>query len=45
MRKYIEGDLVRINFLRHRPAGHDLANLPFQFLYGLGAGAGDSLVA
>ena len=37
VRQDVEGDLMRINFLRHRLAGDDLFDLPFQFLNGLGA--------
>ena len=45
MRQDVKGDLVRINFLRHRFAGDDLLDLALQFFDGLGARAGNGLVA
>jgi hypothetical protein len=43
--KDVEGDLVRINLAGDRLTGGDLLDLAFEFLDGLGTGAGDCLVA
>ncbi len=43
--KDVKGDLVGIDFAGDGLASHDLADLAFEFLDGLGAGAGDGLVA
>ena len=45
MRQHVERDLVRINFLRHRLAGDDLATCRFNSSIALRARAGHGLVA